>query len=59
MTKPGAPASPCIRLCRIDPASSLCVGCLRSLDEIARWSAMTPAQQQDVLDALPARKAPC
>lgn len=58
MTAPGAPASPCIRLCRIDPASGLCTGCQRSLDEISRWSTMTPAQQQAVLDVLPARRIP-
>jgi len=26
--------SPCVQLCRIDPASGLCEGCARSLDEI-------------------------
>ncbi|MBW7056003.1 DUF1289 domain-containing protein [Paracoccus bogoriensis] len=57
MTAQAAPTSPCIRLCRIDETSGLCIGCLRSLDEIARWAAMTIDQQQAVLDALPARKA--
>ena len=32
--------SPCISVCRIDPASGLCDGCLRTLDEIAAWGAM-------------------
>jgi predicted Fe-S protein YdhL (DUF1289 family) len=30
--------SPCINVCRIDPASGLCAGCRRTLDEIAAWS---------------------
>ncbi|WP_103173389.1 DUF1289 domain-containing protein [Paracoccus sp. SY] len=27
--------SPCIKVCVIDPATRLCTGCWRSLDEIA------------------------
>ncbi len=30
-------ASPCISVCRMDESGGLCVGCLRTLDEIARW----------------------
>jgi predicted Fe-S protein YdhL (DUF1289 family) len=30
--------SPCISVCRMDPASGLCEGCFRTLDEIAGWS---------------------
>ena len=29
--------SPCIGVCSIDPQSNLCLGCLRSSDEIAIW----------------------
>ena len=29
--------SPCIGVCLIDPKSNLCLGCLRSSDEIAIW----------------------
>jgi predicted Fe-S protein YdhL (DUF1289 family) len=31
-------ASPCINICRMSPATGLCEGCLRTLDEIAAWS---------------------
>ena len=34
------PPSPCINVCRLD-ARGLCVGCLRSGEEIARWLAMS------------------
>ena len=34
--------SPCIKVCVIDPASGLCTGCWRSLDEIAAWRAAVP-----------------
>ena len=29
--------SPCIGVCLIDPKTNLCLGCLRSSDEIAIW----------------------
>ncbi|MFN6978290.1 MAG: DUF1289 domain-containing protein [Gemmobacter sp.] len=48
-------ASPCIKVCVVHPEARLCVGCLRSLDEIAGWSRMTPDQRRAVMDALPAR----
>jgi hypothetical protein len=47
--------SPCIKICVIHPEERLCVGCFRSLDEIARWSAMTAAERQTVLADLPTR----
>lgn len=34
-----APPSPCVSVCLMDPATGLCGGCLRSLPEIAAWSA--------------------
>ena len=48
--------SHCTSVCRIDPASGLCAGCLRTLEEIARWSAMDDAERRAVLAALSARK---
>lgn len=33
------PPSPCISLCKMDQDSGLCQGCLRTIDEIIRWSA--------------------
>ncbi|MDO5620481.1 MAG: DUF1289 domain-containing protein [Paracoccus sp. (in: a-proteobacteria)] len=48
--------SPCISICQIDPASGLCIGCLRSLDEIAGWGRMTPDQRRSIMATLPERK---
>jgi uncharacterized protein len=48
--------SPCIKICEIDAASGLCRGCARTLDEIARWAAMTSAEREAVMGALEARK---
>jgi predicted Fe-S protein YdhL (DUF1289 family) len=30
--------SPCVSLCKMDPETGLCQGCLRSLDEIVAWA---------------------
>ena len=47
--------SPCVRICAIDPASNLCLGCGRTLDEIARWYGMSPDDRSRVMAELPAR----
>ena len=48
-------ASPCINVCQIDPASGLCRGCWRTLDEIAHWSVLDEEEKQAIWRALPAR----
>jgi predicted Fe-S protein YdhL (DUF1289 family) len=47
--------SPCTKICTIDAASGLCVGCGRSLDEIARWLSLSEAERRRIIDELPAR----
>jgi predicted Fe-S protein YdhL (DUF1289 family) len=53
----GRVASPCISVCRIDDASGLCAGCLRTLDEIAVWSALDDDERRAVWVELAARAA--
>lgn len=48
--------SPCISVCRIDAASGWCEGCLRTIDEIARWSLLDDDEKRQVLFALPQRR---
>jgi hypothetical protein len=48
--------SPCIGVCTIAPGSDLCRGCFRTIDEIARWRAMTQAERADVLAACDRRR---
>jgi uncharacterized protein len=48
--------SPCIKVCQMDPARGVCIGCCRSLEEIARWSGMSDKEQLRVLDQLPERR---
>ena len=48
--------SPCIKVCQMDPARGVCIGCCRTLDEIARWSAMNEKEQTAIMAQLPARR---
>jgi len=50
-----AVASPCINICDIDAASGRCVGCARTLDEIAQWGSGTTEWREAVMAALPGR----
>ena len=47
--------SPCVRVCVIHPATRICTGCLRSIDEITRWSQMSPEERRQIMAALPDR----
>jgi predicted Fe-S protein YdhL (DUF1289 family) len=51
-----APASPCINVCRMDAASGLCVGCLRTLDEIAAWGSASNERKTQILQAVDLRR---
>jgi uncharacterized protein len=51
-------ASPCTNVCRLDPATGWCLGCRRSLDEIATWSALDDAARRAVWARLPQRVLP-
>ncbi len=39
----------------MDPDRGLCLGCRRTLDEIARWAQMSDAERERILAELPAR----
>ncbi len=47
--------SPCVNICTLDARTRACLGCGRTIDEIARWSTMTPADRSRVMTELPAR----
>jgi predicted Fe-S protein YdhL (DUF1289 family) len=47
--------SPCVKICVIHPGERLCVGCLRSIDEIAQWSRLSPEERTRIMADLPAR----
>lgn len=47
--------SPCVRVCVVHPEARVCTGCLRSIDEITRWSKMSGTERREVMAALPDR----
>lgn len=49
--------SPCNKVCVVDAASGLCIGCGRTLAEIGGWIAMAPDERRRVMAGLPARLA--
>jgi uncharacterized protein len=52
--KAAAVPSPCINICRLN-AQGLCIGCHRTLGEIAEWSQASDARRVEILGALKAR----
>jgi predicted Fe-S protein YdhL (DUF1289 family) len=47
--------SPCVKLCVVHPEERLCVGCFRTIEEIATWSRMTPEERRAIMADLPDR----
>ncbi|WP_188639285.1 DUF1289 domain-containing protein [Vreelandella lutescens] len=46
------PLSPCIHVCQIEPSTSVCQGCGRTLDEIACWGSMTEVEKTPVWERI-------
>ena len=49
--------TPCTKICTIDAARRRCIGCGRTLDEIARWASISDAERAAIMAELPARLA--
>lgn len=54
---PRAIATPCTKVCMVDGESGLCLGCFRTLSEIAGWARLSDAARAALMDALPARRS--
>ncbi|OYW30856.1 MAG: DUF1289 domain-containing protein [Methyloversatilis sp. 12-65-5] len=50
-------ASPCTGVCQIDAVSALCLGCLRSREEIACWGSTTDRNRLQILASIARREA--
>jgi uncharacterized protein len=48
--------TPCIKVCVVDGTSGLCLGCFRTMGEIAKWSCFSEAERAVLMAALPARR---
>jgi len=55
MTKADEISSPCIDVCDVDSTGQYCIGCGRSMDEIARWLTTSEQERQAIMDKLPDR----
>lgn len=53
---PAPITTPCIKVCIVDGESGLCLGCYRTLEEIAGWVRLTPEKREAVLTELPGRR---
>jgi predicted Fe-S protein YdhL (DUF1289 family) len=49
--------TPCVKICTLDARAAQCLGCGRSIDEIARWGGMSAAERARVMAELPGRMA--
>ncbi len=47
--------SPCVKICVVHPEAKICVGCRRTVEEIARWSGMTSEERRAIMAQLPGR----
>jgi len=48
-------ASPCVRNCCLDE-QEICLGCLRSIDEICQWGKATDERKREILVAVEERR---
>jgi len=48
--------SPCVGICRLDPTTGLCLGCMRSADEIAAWPRASYVQRLQIVERLRTRR---
>jgi predicted Fe-S protein YdhL (DUF1289 family) len=47
--------TPCLNICVLDQRTGTCLGCGRTIGEIAQWAAMSDAERRAIMTVLPAR----
>jgi predicted Fe-S protein YdhL (DUF1289 family) len=47
--------TPCIKICVVDPQTGLCLGCRRTLSEIAAWTSLGDGERARIMAELPGR----
>jgi predicted Fe-S protein YdhL (DUF1289 family) len=58
MNKPPRPiTTPCVKVCIVDGASGLCLGCFRTLPEIGQWSRLEDEARTAIMADLPTRRS--
>ena len=51
-------ASPCISVCKMDEVSGMCLGCKRTVQEIAMWLYYSENEKEQVIKSLEKRAQP-
>jgi predicted Fe-S protein YdhL (DUF1289 family) len=49
--------TPCVKICTLDADRNICIGCGRTVAEIAAWGTMSTAERERLMSELPARTA--
>jgi predicted Fe-S protein YdhL (DUF1289 family) len=49
-------ATPCVKVCVVDGESGLCLGCYRTLAEVAGWARFTDDERATLMTDLPSRR---
>ena len=55
MNAPASISTPCIKVCIVDGKNGLCLGCGRTLGEIAAWGGMDEERRRAIMADLPER----
>ena len=55
-TPPAPIKTPCIKVCVVDGESGLCLGCYRTLHEVATWGRLTEAERDAIMGELAGRR---
>jgi predicted Fe-S protein YdhL (DUF1289 family) len=50
-------SSPCVKTCAVSGQTGLCIGCGRTLPEIASWGRLEEPQRRAIMAELPVRLA--
>ena len=50
-------ATPCVKVCVVDGESGLCLGCYRTLREVAAWAGFDDAERERLMAELPGRRS--
>jgi predicted Fe-S protein YdhL (DUF1289 family) len=50
--------TPCTKVCTLDATGRICIGCKRTVDEIAMWGSLSDAQRARLMRELRERTLP-
>lgn len=50
--------TPCTKVCTLDSSGQLCIGCRRTVEEIAVWASLSDEQRRTIMRELRKRPLP-